>query len=234
MKKESLSESEEIGPRIKLIRNVVGLTQAEMAEKIALSASQYSKVEIGNRNLGRSALRLLSERFGVDEKWILTGEGRTPTAANMLRPDTPAQQQHPVANATPISMPIQLVKVYGFAQALGCRIHKGDLIPENEFDLPTIPVVADGRTYVAFKVEGDSMAPRIADGMIALADVKAELVNKCIVICKWDDTVTIKRYRRMKDTILLTSDNSAAGQDYEVHARDVDWCLRVVKVSAEV
>ena len=133
----------------------------------------------------------------------------------------------PVSNATPLEAGIRLVKVYGMAQALGCRMHHGDLVPENDYDLPTIPVLDDGRRLAAFRVEGDSMLPTLRDGWTVLCDCSAECRNGDLVVAKYNGVALIKRYRRVGDTLLFTSDNPAAGKDYEVHASKIDWMLKV-------
>lgn len=140
----------------------------------------------------------------------------------------------PVSNASLIESGVRLVKVYGMAQALGCRVHHGDVIPDNEYDLPTVPVVDDGRRYAAFRVEGESMLPTLKDGFTVICDCGMECHNGDLVVAKHDGVALIKRYRRVGDVCLFTSDNPAAGKDYEVHAGQVDWCLRVVKFMGEV
>lgn len=135
----------------------------------------------------------------------------------------------PEANVTVITGGFRRVRVYGIAEASGAHFRLGDLVPDNEYDLPTILAPDDGRRYVGFKVEGDSMLPTLKDGMTVLCDCDAELVNGCVVVAKWDDCVAIKRYRRIGDTILLTSDNPAAGKDHEIHASALLWRCRVIE-----
>lgn len=92
----------------------------------------------------------------------------------------------------------------------------------------------DGRDYAAFKVEGRSMEPTLVEGVIVLCDIHLEPTNKCIVCIKWDDTVCVKRYRRVNDHIMLTSDNPTYGEEYNINAKEVDWCLRVRRVIADL
>lgn len=96
-----------IGPRIRQIRNSIGLTQAEAAKIIALSASQFSKAEVGLRNFGDSAIRLLAVKFGANENWIRTGEGE-PFAAQQDPSDPLTQRlrEPPAAlNRAPVRLP---------------------------------------------------------------------------------------------------------------------------------
>lgn len=132
-------------------------------------------------------------------------------------------------------IPVHPVKIYGMAQALGLRIHSGDIIPDNDSDLPEIYVAMDpSKSYVAFRVEGDSMFPEYPDGCVVVCDCKAEPQNGKVVAAKFDGTVVVKRYRRVGDTILLTSDNPKAGKDYELHASDIEWNIKVVIKQQEV
>lgn len=140
----------------------------------------------------------------------------------------------PFQNATFLDAGVKLVKVYGLAQALGCRVHHGDIVPDSDYDLPTVPVVDDGRRYAAFRVEGDSMLPTLRDGWTVICDCAMECRNGDLVVAKYNGTALIKRFRRIGDVCLFTSDNQAAGKDYEVHAKDVLWCLRVVKFMGEI
>ena len=149
----------------------------------------------------------------------------------------PAASSKPALAAAPWAahmVKVREVPIYGYAQALGARMHKGDLVPDNIHELETVTIIDDGRRYAAFRVEGESMAPGIRDGVTALADPDRELANKCIVVCKWDDTVTIKRYSRDGDIIYLRSDNPAEGENFKVHAKKMEWCMRVVRLSVEV
>lgn len=140
----------------------------------------------------------------------------------------------PVSNTTQIDAGVKMIKIYGMAQALGCRVHHGDIIPENEYILDEIPVLDTGKREAGFKVEGDSMLPTLRDGWVVVCDVDAEPANGNIVVAKWDDTAVIKRFRRVGDICLFTSENPSVGKDYEVHLKDIDWMLKVVKFVGEL
>ena len=136
------------------------------------------------------------------------------------------------SNATPVG--VKLIPVFGMAQALGYKPHHGDVIPDNVYSLPKIPVMDDGREYAAFKVEGRSMEPTLMEGVIVLCDLHREPTNRCIVCIKWDDTVCVKRWRRVDNRIMLTSDNPSYGEEYNIDAKVVDWCLRVRRVLVDL
>lgn len=91
------------------------------------------------------------------------------------------------------------------------------------------PVPTDGRRYVAFRIEGASMYPLVRPGDVVLCDVDAPVAQGNPVVAKLHGQVLCKRYRRIGDTILLTSDNRAEGQDFEVKASEIEWLLRAVQ-----
>ena len=47
----------------------------EFSKEIFFSHSLYGQVEYGNREASDRIIQLISSRFNVNKKWILTGEG---------------------------------------------------------------------------------------------------------------------------------------------------------------
>jgi transcriptional regulator with XRE-family HTH domain len=70
----------EIGNRIKLIRAETGLKQGEFAKKLEISQGLLSGIEGGNELLSDRVKKIICFEFGIDENWLLTGEGK------MIRP----------------------------------------------------------------------------------------------------------------------------------------------------
>ncbi len=64
-----------VGERIRLIRKTLGLTQAEMGEKIGRSWKTINRWEAGERDIPDTALKLISQVFGVSYEWLKTGQG---------------------------------------------------------------------------------------------------------------------------------------------------------------
>ena len=63
-----------IGARIKELRNLVKISQEELADKIKVSRGNVGDWERGRAKPGAEALLLLSKFFNVSVDWILTGE----------------------------------------------------------------------------------------------------------------------------------------------------------------
>jgi len=150
-----------------------------------------------------------------------------------------AKWGHPISENTAIPVPdarFQTVRVFGLGQAATLNILPGDIPPEiHETDLPSIIVMADNNhRHAAFKVDGNSMAPKLTDGMYVICDCDVPVNNGDVVAIKWNSSVVIKRYRRINDVILLTSDNREDGKEYELHAKEILWMLKVVKYMGEM
>ena len=64
-----------IGSRIRLLRKEENLTQAEFSRRLFISQSYLSGLENGNEKPTDKLIRLISLEFGVDEKWLLSGDG---------------------------------------------------------------------------------------------------------------------------------------------------------------
>jgi transcriptional regulator with XRE-family HTH domain len=65
----------EVGDRLRLLRQKLGLTQSKMAQKLGVTLNTYQRYELGDRNLTVEKLQLLRKLFGVNLNWLLTGEG---------------------------------------------------------------------------------------------------------------------------------------------------------------
>lgn len=61
--------------RLKQLRNKEGFTQQEFADKIGIQRSTYAKYEIGRNEPIDAVVKLICDKFHVNENWLRTGEG---------------------------------------------------------------------------------------------------------------------------------------------------------------
>ncbi|MCL2154830.1 MAG: helix-turn-helix transcriptional regulator [Leptospirales bacterium] len=61
--------------RIRLIRKTLGLNQIEFAQRIGLTQTSLSMIELGNTALTEKNIKLICTTFAVDENWLRTGTG---------------------------------------------------------------------------------------------------------------------------------------------------------------
>ncbi|HBF1392872.1 TPA: helix-turn-helix transcriptional regulator [Clostridioides difficile] len=61
---------------LKILRDELGLSQTELANILKMSPSSISKIEKSERPLTDRFVSQISKEFGVNEKWLRTGEGK--------------------------------------------------------------------------------------------------------------------------------------------------------------
>jgi transcriptional regulator with XRE-family HTH domain len=88
----------EIGERLREWRQALGLTQAQLAERLGVHIGVLKKYEQGVNVPGGEPLGALA-RTGVNVNWLLTGEGEMRSAPALGEPATPAYlaADHPQA-----------------------------------------------------------------------------------------------------------------------------------------
>lgn len=80
--------------RIKDIRKEAGLTQAEFSEMLGLSEQACKFYEGGYRTPKGSTVNLICDRFHINRKWLLTGEGEMHVAG---RPQVSPERENEIA-----------------------------------------------------------------------------------------------------------------------------------------
>ncbi len=73
VRKQPINEA--IRARLKKLRENVGCTQREMAERLGMTASGYSKYELGLNFLSIEAMQRMSAKLDVSMDWLLFNKG---------------------------------------------------------------------------------------------------------------------------------------------------------------
>lgn len=66
----------EVGERIRELRNELGLSQEEFAEKLEMQRSSISKIEQGQVPLTEKNQKLICREFNASKEWISEGKGK--------------------------------------------------------------------------------------------------------------------------------------------------------------
>lgn len=72
--------------RVKTVRKSVGLTLEKFGERIGITASSVSAIEVGKNNPSEQTIRAICREFGVNEIWLRTGAGE------MFRPEEESEE----------------------------------------------------------------------------------------------------------------------------------------------
>lgn len=68
--------------RLKKIREIRGITQADLANRLGVDVSTVFTWEKGTNEIPQAKILLICELFEINKNWLLTGEG-SPTAPNI-------------------------------------------------------------------------------------------------------------------------------------------------------
>ncbi len=181
--------------RLKKVRAILGFSQGELAESLGITQNIISFCESGKRELSKSVLLKISEKFNVNINWLLTGQGEM--FLSKSEKGGVAEPIEPYKGFIPsVVIPVLARVPAGFPEE----------IQDEVIEYITVPGVPK-KSYAVI-VKGESMAPTIKEGDYAIFLPAQDVINGDIVITQngWGETY-IKRYRRRKDKHFLTSDN---------------------------
>ncbi|WP_020042287.1 XRE family transcriptional regulator [Salipiger mucosus] len=216
------------GQRIAEIRKKIGLSQRAFGSKVSRSQGFISDIEAGRTDPSFDFLVKLWRELGVDPRWVITGEG------NELQAQAQFQGRTSLVSAPDTSVPahgdviigdaeLQMVRRFDVSGSAGL----GALVPSEE----VIDHVAFTRSWLLrmginadlaglLKVSGDSMAPNLRDGSLALVHfAEFEVDDGYIYAFLLNEELFIKRLARIDGGFLVTSDNPTF-QPYKVLGND--------------
>ncbi|MDD6174930.1 MAG: S24 family peptidase [Firmicutes bacterium] len=176
------------------LRRSRGFSQQQIAGRLGISRQTYSNYELGKREAPYQTLLRLAEIFGVSVDFLLGG-----AAVGRLE-----QRQQMPSNCMPVEE-IPRIPVYG-SIAAGQPI----LAQENIIGYEPAEGIKNPEEYFYLSVRGDSMiGAGIPDGSLVLIHKQDCTESGQIVACLVNgDSATLKRYKRVGDTVLLMPENS--------------------------
>jgi transcriptional regulator with XRE-family HTH domain len=120
------------GERVKKLRNHLGYTQEDFAQKLELKKSYISNVENGDRTLSTQSIQTIVSEFNVDARWFfgqldsvedaVLADGEAPTTENLMHRLNALeskvrgpQEDDPLAEKVRINQPLrELVEMVQF------------------------------------------------------------------------------------------------------------------------
>lgn len=178
----------DLGKKIRAHRDELGLTQAELADKLGLTYSSVSQWESGRATPRTPILRQLADLFGT-------------TVADLMGED---------ATETAISGTSRMVPLLGFA-------HMGDFEDEgslaDEVEVPASIADAHPRGFMVH-AQGGCMDNRFPHDALLLVDPDMEPVNGQPVLAETSDYgAVVRNYTRGRSTVMLTADSHSGEYD---------------------
>lgn len=178
----------DLGKKIRAHRDELGLTQAELADKLGLTYSSVSQWESGRATPRTPILRQLADLFDT-------------TVADLMGED---------ATETAISGTSRMVPLLGFA-------HMGEPCDEeilaDEVEVPASIADAHPRGFMVH-AQGGCMDNRFPHDALLLVDPDMEPVNGQPVLAETADYgAVVRNYTRGRSTVMLTADSHSGEYD---------------------
>lgn len=178
----------DLGKKIRAHRDELGLTQAELADKLGLTYSSVSQWESGRATPRTPILRQLAELFDT-------------TVAELMGED---------ATETAISGTSRMVPLLGFAH-MGEPCDEGSLA--DEVEVPASIADAHPRGFMVH-AQGGCMDNRFPHDALLLVDPDMEPVNGQPVLAETADYgAVVRNYTRGRSTVMLTADSHSGEYD---------------------
>jgi len=178
----------DLGKKIRAHRDELGLTQAELADKLGLTYSSVSQWESGRATPRTPILRQLADLFNT-------------TVADLMGED---------ATETAISGTSRMVPLLGFAH-MGEPCDEGTLA--DEVEVPASIADAHPRGFMVH-AQGGCMDNRFPNDALLLVDPDMEPVNGQPVLAETSDYgAVVRNYTRGRSTVMLTADSHSGEYD---------------------
>lgn len=179
------------GRNIRAIREDRGLTQLQFGKSVGVTLTTVSGWETREVPPRASALKTISETYGVSVDDIISNNGYYAKTRGVVEHITPQSSDTylPVAGVAPAGEPNIAIEQTG--ETLWCP-------PE---------FCREGNFFV--RVHGDSMDKVLPDGSYALIDVHNEVSSGNVALVKVNgDEATIKRVKLMDGAVFLEPESS--------------------------
>lgn len=199
--------------RLRDLRKKSKLTQEDIAARLGVTNGAISQWEIGRTQINYRYAIELGNLFGVSPEYLL-GEEDTFDAHHAV---TKTGVRIPVLGTIRAGIPVAAIE---------------DIDDWEEIDA----ALAKTGEFVALRVKGNSMEPKISDGDIAIIRRQETIENGQIaaVIVNGDEA-TIKKVRLLPDGIMLIAFNTAVYEEHYYSKEEIaDLPVRIYGRCVEV
>ncbi|MBS6741369.1 MAG: helix-turn-helix transcriptional regulator [Enterobacteriaceae bacterium] len=177
-----------------------GFTQGRLAKSVGMAQSSVNKLLKGAAS-SRKTVEIASV-LGVRPEWLSTGEGPMRNEGQL-----PASQQTTSNN-------IYRIEVLNLSVSAGPGVVNSEFVEvlrSMEYTPDDARAMFDGRKAEQIRiinVRGDSMSGTIEPGDLLFVDINVKgFDGDGIYAFLYDETVHVKRLQKMKDKLLVISDN---------------------------
>lgn len=193
------------GFRFAQAREILGLSQWDMAEELDISSSHLSRIEKGNAAASWHLMLAVEYLWGISVEWLQRGVGPMFLRQMMLRPLDDLPRDAPAIDAERFRGTDESADDFATVPILADEAAAGEPRAVRDNQILGNAVIhkrwlgGDERHFICLFVAGDSMMPILTDGSIVCVDLRVtdpkRLIDK-MVAAVVDEGVTIKWLRK--------------------------------------
>jgi len=202
-----------------------GLTKAEFAEQLGVTASQLSQTTSANpvRNIGDALARRVEVAFGKQKGWMDSLHADRAANPNEAGIAENYNLQNLSRNYTDHTYRIEQLDVEMSCGGGRMNSDYPDIIQSIEIDPEYAKRMFGGRPAASLKITtavGDSMRGSVEPGELVVLDITvSRFVSDGIYAFAYGDSVHIKRLQKLKDRLIVISDNQTY-EKWEITSED--------------
>jgi len=208
----SIKGNMDIGKRIKQAREVLGISQTDIAKALGIEPSFLSNIESGKRNLSNRVTGILVYQYGISIDWLLSGNGEMFIANSKSREklldiiDKSGIKQLPVYSESNLPEGAFVVPLLDQQLCAG----SGSQVPDEDASSALVRVPGYlskyGDKVAALKVDGDSMYPTLSRGDMVVCD-SCGWSGEGIYALRMSGSGFVKRLTKAPGKLIIISDN---------------------------
>lgn len=188
---------------LKAAREAKGLSLSELAGAVGYSLPVLREIEEGRANMSEKMARRVAKELGVDVASLLDGSDHPPANGGHFGTVGATPELH-----LPEGQKARFVPLLSMAQCGGMHAYDDSAYDHTGF----LALNPESKAF-AVRLAGDSMAPMMAAGDVAVVYPGRPPRNGAVVIARLDDDhggdVMVKLYQGTKDDVMLSSYNPA-------------------------
>ena len=195
-----------IGQRLKILRNLLGKTQSEMASFLGVSFPTYRNWELGISEPSAGSLHVLLER-GINIHWLLSGEG--PVFLDEEREARVPEWVRDEEEAIRVPLVGDAEAGEGVEYFQPARVEKYlEILPSSLPDFIAERLRRHPEEYFAVRILSLSMLPTLQPGDVVLVRKGAFFPGDIVVVRREGSKHFVKRLRVTdENTYIFMSDN---------------------------